>query len=88
MGFVNWLRKLGTFKVNENLEALGPATEDALQRVENQLRDHGIAMDEDQETARKRRIPERNCERIAPSAPHDSAGSIGAVGFDSGKWRE
>jgi hypothetical protein len=46
MGIVNWFRKLGTSKVNENLEALGQATEDALNRVENVLREHGIAIDE------------------------------------------
>jgi Zn-dependent oligopeptidase len=46
MGIVDWFRKLGTSKVNENLEALGQATEDALNRVENVLKEHGTALDE------------------------------------------
>jgi hypothetical protein len=46
MGIVDWFRKLGTSQVNENLEALGQATEDALNRVENFLKDHGTAIDE------------------------------------------
>jgi hypothetical protein len=46
MGIVNWFRKLGTSKVNENLEALGQATEDALNRVEQILREKGRAIDE------------------------------------------
>lgn len=46
LGIVDWFRKLGSSKVNENLEALGQATEDALSRVENVLREHGMAIDE------------------------------------------
>lgn len=46
MGIVDWFRKRGTTKVNENLEALGEATEDALNRVEDILRAHGTAIDE------------------------------------------
>jgi DNA-binding transcriptional MerR regulator len=46
MGIVDWFRKLGTSKVNENLEALGQATEDALNRVENALRKHGTSIQE------------------------------------------
>lgn len=46
MGIVDWFRRLGTSKVNENLEALGEATEDALNRVEKVLRDHGTSIDE------------------------------------------
>jgi hypothetical protein len=46
MGIVEWFRKLGSSKVNENLEALGQATEDALSRVENILEQHGTAIDE------------------------------------------
>jgi hypothetical protein len=33
LGIMNWFRELGSSKVNENLEALGQATEDALKRV-------------------------------------------------------
>ena len=44
MGIVDWFRKLGTSKVNENLEALGMATEDALNRVENVLKEHGATI--------------------------------------------
>jgi hypothetical protein len=46
LGIVDWIRKLGSAKVNENLEALGQATEDALNRVEATLRAHGISLDE------------------------------------------
>jgi hypothetical protein len=46
MGIVDWFRKLGTSKVDENLEALGQATEDALNRVENFLKEHGTAIGE------------------------------------------
>jgi hypothetical protein len=46
LGIVDWFRKLGTAKVNENLEALGQATEDALSRVESVLREHGTNFDE------------------------------------------
>lgn len=46
MGIVDWFRKLGTSKVNENLEALGQATEDALNRVENILKEQGTDIDE------------------------------------------
>lgn len=46
MRIVGWFRKLGTSKVNENLEALGQATEDALERVEEALLNHGVSIDE------------------------------------------
>jgi hypothetical protein len=46
LGIVDWFRKLGSAKVNENLEALGQATEDALNRVEATLRAHGTSLDE------------------------------------------
>jgi len=46
LGIVDWFRKLGSSKVNENLEALGQATEDALNRVENVLKEHGTSIDE------------------------------------------
>lgn len=46
LGIVDWFRKLGSAKVNENLEALGQATEDALNRVEATLREHGTTIDE------------------------------------------
>jgi hypothetical protein len=46
LGIVDWFRKLGSSKVNENLETLGQATEDALNRVEDVLKEHGIAIDE------------------------------------------
>ena len=46
LGIVDWFRKLGSDKVNENLEALGQATEDALNRVEATLRAHGTSLDE------------------------------------------
>jgi DNA-binding transcriptional MerR regulator len=46
LGIVDWFRRLGSSKVNENLEALGQATEDALYRVENTLRKHGTSIDE------------------------------------------
>jgi len=45
-GIVDWLRKLGTSKVSENLEALGQATEDALNRLESALRTQGTTIDE------------------------------------------
>jgi len=43
---VDWFRKLGTAKVNENLESLGQATEEALSRVEKTLRDHGTSIND------------------------------------------
>ncbi len=43
---VDWFREFGSSKVNENLEALGQATEDALNRVENTLREHGTSIAE------------------------------------------
>jgi DNA-binding transcriptional MerR regulator len=46
LGIVDWFRKLGTAKVNENLEALGEATEDALNPVERVLLEHGTSIDE------------------------------------------
>ncbi len=46
MGIVDWFRKLGTSKVNENLEALGQATEDALNRVEQVMKQHGSSIEE------------------------------------------
>jgi hypothetical protein len=46
MGIVDWFRKLGTSKVNENLEALGQATEDALNRVEKVLAERGKSVEE------------------------------------------
>lgn len=46
LGIVDWFRKLGTSKVNENLEALGKATEDALNRVERILLEHGTSIDD------------------------------------------
>jgi DNA-binding transcriptional MerR regulator len=46
LGIADWFRKLGTAKVNENLEALGRATEEALSRIESALREHGTSIDE------------------------------------------
>jgi len=46
LGIVDWFRKLGSSKVNENLESLGQATEDALNRVESVLREHGASIQE------------------------------------------
>jgi hypothetical protein len=46
LGIVDWFRKLGTAKVKENLESLGQATEDALNRVERVLLEHGTSIDE------------------------------------------
>ena len=46
LGIVDWFRKLGSSKVNENLQALGQATEDALIRVENVLREQGTSIEE------------------------------------------
>jgi hypothetical protein len=46
LGIVDWFRKLGHAKVNENLESLGQATEDALNRVELILLEHGTSIDE------------------------------------------
>jgi DNA-binding transcriptional MerR regulator len=46
LGIVDWFRRLGSSKVNENLESLGQATEEALSRVENTLRKHGTSIDE------------------------------------------
>jgi DNA-binding transcriptional MerR regulator len=45
-GIAEWFRRLGSSKVNENLEALGQATEDALDRVERVLKEHGVTIDE------------------------------------------
>ena len=45
LGIVDWFRKLGAAKVNENLESLGQATEDALNRVERVLLEHGTSID-------------------------------------------
>jgi hypothetical protein len=45
-GIVDWFRKLGGAKVDENLELLGQATEDALNRVENILREQGASIGE------------------------------------------
>ena len=46
MGIVAWFRKLGTTQVEENLEALGQATEDALKRVERVLSEQGKSIEE------------------------------------------
>jgi DNA-binding transcriptional MerR regulator len=46
LGIVDWFRRLGNSKVNENLESLGQATEEALCRVEDTLRKHGTSIDE------------------------------------------
>jgi hypothetical protein len=46
LGIVDWFRKLGTAKVNENLESLGQATEDALNRVERALLEHDTSINE------------------------------------------
>jgi hypothetical protein len=46
LGIVDWFRKLGSAKVNENFELLGQATEDALNRVERVLLEHGTSIDE------------------------------------------
>lgn len=46
LGIVDWFRRLGSSKVDENLESLGQATEDALDRVANTLREHGTSMEE------------------------------------------
>jgi len=46
MGIADWFRKLGSSKVSENLEILGQATEEALDRVEKLLKEHGLAIDE------------------------------------------
>ncbi|MGB7267383.1 MAG: hypothetical protein WBC92_17840 [Terracidiphilus sp.] len=46
MRIVDWFRKLGTTKVEENLEALGQATEDAFDRVERVLGEQGKSIDE------------------------------------------
>jgi hypothetical protein len=46
LGIVVWFRKLGSAKVNENFELLGQATEDALNRVERVLLEHGTSIDE------------------------------------------
>jgi hypothetical protein len=45
-GIAEWFRKLGSSKVNENLETLGQATEEALNRVESVLNERGAAIDE------------------------------------------
>lgn len=46
MGIVDWFRKHGTGKVEENLEALGQATEDAFNRVERVLAEQGKSIEE------------------------------------------
>jgi hypothetical protein len=46
LAIVDWFRKLGSAKLNENLESLGQATEDALNRVERVLLEHGTNIDE------------------------------------------
>jgi hypothetical protein len=46
LGIVDWFRKLGTAKVNDNLEALGQATEESLNRVERVLLEQGTSVDE------------------------------------------
>ena len=46
MGIVEWFRKLGTGRVEENLEALGQATEDAFNRIERVLAEQGISIEE------------------------------------------
>lgn len=46
LGIVDWFRKLGSSKVAENLETLGEATEEALNRVERILREQGVTIDE------------------------------------------
>jgi len=46
LGIVDWFRNLGNSKVNENIEALGRATEEALNRVESALQEHGTSIDE------------------------------------------
>jgi hypothetical protein len=46
LGIVDWFRKLGSAKVNENLESLGQATEEALDQVERVLLEHGTTIDE------------------------------------------
>jgi hypothetical protein len=49
MGIVAWFRKLGTTKVEENLEALGQAAEDAFNRVERVLSEQGKSIEEIQD---------------------------------------
>jgi hypothetical protein len=46
LGIVDWFRRLGNSKVRENLEALGQATEDALNRVEKLLLEQGTTIEE------------------------------------------
>jgi DNA-binding transcriptional MerR regulator len=46
LGIGDWFHKLGAAKVNENLESLGQATEEALGRVEQTLREHGTSIDD------------------------------------------
>ncbi|MGA3010989.1 MAG: hypothetical protein ABSD72_12090 [Terracidiphilus sp.] len=46
LGIVDWFRRLGSSKVDENLDSLGQATEDALDRVANTLREHGTSIEE------------------------------------------
>lgn len=46
MGIADWFRKLGTGKVEENLDALGKATEDAFNRVERVLAEQGKSIEE------------------------------------------
>jgi hypothetical protein len=46
MGIVDWFRELGTGKVQENLDALGQAAEDAFSRVERVLAAQGKSIEE------------------------------------------
>lgn len=46
LGLVDLFRKFGSTKVNENLEVLGQATEDALIRVEKNLSAQSVSVDE------------------------------------------
>jgi hypothetical protein len=45
-GIIDWFRRLGSSKVSDNLETLGEATEEALNRVERILREQGVTIDE------------------------------------------
>lgn len=46
LGIVDWFRRLGSFRVEENLESLGQATEDAFNRVERVLTEQGETIEE------------------------------------------
>lgn len=46
LGIVDWFRRLGSSKVDENLESLSQAIEDALDRVANTLQEHGTSIEE------------------------------------------